>query len=474
MSIVNTTNTIREAGNGSKTEFDFPFTIYNTTDLKVYKILNSTGVRTLQVLNTDYTVEISTSAEGGTVTFTTAPSSLQDSFIERDLPYTQATNIPAVGGIREEQLEKGLDKLCILVLQLLKKAQLALKFVSSSEQSDMIVPEPEADQVLGWNAAGDALENKTLEYTAGTFPGAMGAGADASKAASPGANAIYIATDTGRVYVCYTAGTWTDITGLCAIVDIASATTTNIGAVVGKYLRITGTTTITGLGTATDGTVKVCRFAAALTLTHNATSLILPGGASITTAAGDIAEFVSEGGGNWRCLQYLKASGVAIVPFSPTTANALSGSQIDLQTNSIATVVTCSTAMPNDDTIPQSGEGTEVVTVSITPKHASNVLEIFGYIPCGATAAGPTLWALFQDAVAGAIAAGYGAYLTTNETGGINFYHKMLAGTTSATTFKVRIAGVSATLYVNAGTGSASRSFGGVQKAWIAVRETKA
>jgi len=86
--------------------------------------------------------------------------------------------------------------------------------------------------------------------------------------------------------------------------DIASATTTDIGAATGRYINITGTTTITGLGTKTAGVVRICTFTGALTLTHNATSLILPGAANITTAAGDIAEFISEGSGNWRCVRY--------------------------------------------------------------------------------------------------------------------------------------------------------------------------
>ena len=58
---------------------------------------------------------------------------------------------------------------------------------------------------------------------------------------------------------------------------------------------------------------RVVQFSGALTLTHNATSLILPGGASITTAAGDVAYFVSLGSGNWRCTGYQKANGQAVV-----------------------------------------------------------------------------------------------------------------------------------------------------------------
>lgn len=100
--------------------------------------------------------------------------------------------------------------------------------------------------------------------------------------------------------------------------NIASATTTDIGAVDGLMHSITGTTTITGLGTVAAGVWKVLVFAGALTLTHNATSLILPGGVSITTAAGDVAIVQSLGSGNWRCLSYSKANGYPLV--TPTYA----------------------------------------------------------------------------------------------------------------------------------------------------------
>lgn len=89
--------------------------------------------------------------------------------------------------------------------------------------------------------------------------------------------------------------------------DIPSATTTNIGAATGRFVHITGTTTITGLGTTTAGVARVVVFDGILILTHNATSLILPDAVNITTAAGDVAIFVSEGAGNWRCINYQRA-----------------------------------------------------------------------------------------------------------------------------------------------------------------------
>lgn len=86
--------------------------------------------------------------------------------------------------------------------------------------------------------------------------------------------------------------------------NMASASTVDLSTADGYYIQITGTTTITGLGTESAGVHYVLRFAGALTLAHNATSLILPGGVDITTVAGDIAWMVSEGSGNWRCLHY--------------------------------------------------------------------------------------------------------------------------------------------------------------------------
>lgn len=94
--------------------------------------------------------------------------------------------------------------------------------------------------------------------------------------------------------------------------DVASAGTVSLGE--GGYFVITGTTTITDIDFATDkaGRPAWVKFAGALTLTHNASTLILPGGASITTAAGDTACFVSEGSDVVRCVAYQKANGQAV------------------------------------------------------------------------------------------------------------------------------------------------------------------
>ncbi|AEI71090.1 hypothetical protein [EBPR siphovirus 2] len=99
---------------------------------------------------------------------------------------------------------------------------------------------------------------------------------------------------------------------LGALTDVASGSTTNIGAAATANVRVTGTTTITAFDTAAAGLPRFVRFNGALTLTHNGTSLILPGGANIVTTAGDTALFVSEGSGNWRCHAYQRADGTPL------------------------------------------------------------------------------------------------------------------------------------------------------------------
>lgn len=109
-----------------------------------------------------------------------------------------------------------------------------------------------------------------------------------------------------------TGDTLTGALNWATAVTISSAATVNIGAAASNYIIITGTTTITAFDTIAQGAQRRLRFAGALTLAHNATSLICIGAANILTAADDVADFISEGGGNWRMIGYDRASGAAV------------------------------------------------------------------------------------------------------------------------------------------------------------------
>ncbi len=136
------------------------------------------------------------------------------------------------------------------------------------------------------------------------------------------------------------------------------------------------------------------------------------------------------------------------------------------------TYTSITTVIPIDATIPQNTVGNEIVTVAITPTSATNRLRIEAI--CEMVNAGANLdcaMALFQDATANALAG------AIKQLGGSGVYsqivlsYEMAAGTTSATTFKIRIGPGSGTIYVN---GNASnRIFGGVSAVRLRVTEIK-
>lgn len=114
--------------------------------------------------------------------------------------------------------------------------------------------------------------------------------------------------------------------------DIVSADSIDLGASTGNYVKVTGTVGISSLGTATAGVRKIVEFTGILVLTYNATSLILPSSDNITTGAGDVATFVSLGSGNWKCVDYLRATGLSLVNYA-TDVSLQNGSLENITSN---------------------------------------------------------------------------------------------------------------------------------------------
>tara|TARA_R110000803_G_scaffold6921_1_gene22347 strand:+ start:487 stop:1062 length:576 start_codon:yes stop_codon:yes gene_type:complete len=133
---------------------------------------------------------------------------------------------------------------------------------------------------------------------------------------------------------------------------------------------------------------------------------------------------------------------------------------------------TTSTTIPNDDTIPQITEGSEFMTLAITPKSATNVLRIDVVGNWGEnTNTGDVLTvALFQDSTANALACMNNKMPTLNQGGNsIAFSHYMVAGTASATTFRVRAGNNAGALNFNGWT--SGRKMGGVIASSITITE---
>jgi hypothetical protein len=131
------------------------------------------------------------------------------------------------------------------------------------------------------------------------------------------------------------------------------------------------------------------------------------------------------------------------------------------------------TVIPIDDTIPQNTEGTEIVTVSITPTSSSNrlVVECDADMISGSGAIDATM-ALFQDSTANALAATTEQFSGAAVFRGQRLRYEMAAGTTSATTFRIRMGPGSGTLYINGNSGG--RKFGGISAVRLRVTEIAA
>ena len=129
------------------------------------------------------------------------------------------------------------------------------------------------------------------------------------------------------------------------------------------------------------------------------------------------------------------------------------------------------TVIPIDDTVPQNTEGTEFMTLAITPISASSRLLIEVSALLGSSSSYWVTGALFQDTTADALAAGFFYEPSGNGVKELTFRHYMTAGTTSETTFKFR-AGIQAAPGIVYFNGVASgRYLGGVAASSITITE---
>ena len=134
-------------------------------------------------------------------------------------------------------------------------------------------------------------------------------------------------------------------------------------------------------------------------------------------------------------------------------------------------VATGTTVMPNDDTIPQNTEGDEYMTLAITPTSATNNLKIDIVANYADTGGNNSSAALFQDSTADALAAQFKSQAAAVNRGRVFYFtHFMVSGTTSSTTFKLRIGSDGgSTVTFNGASGAGI--FGGVIASSITITE---
>lgn len=248
-----------------------------------------------------------------------------------------------------------------------------------------------------------------------------------------------------------------------ARVDVASAATTDIGAAISNYVRITGTTTITSLGAIASGAWRAVVFNGVLTLTNNASSLILPnGGANIVTAIGDTALFVS-GDSGWRCLNYSRLDG--------TSLQMGVGTQVDRAYATQNNYITVTARLPADNSIPQVSEGQEILSAVITPKSATNRVRATVTVPIGFASGSTGLAgaALFRTGSTDALDCNFIHPVDGNGMYPCPMVFEDSPGSISVQTYTVRVGGNTADIVINGD--STGRLGGGSSRATLVLEE---
>lgn len=155
-----------------------------------------------------------------------------------------------------------------------------------------------------------------------------------------------------------------------------------------------------------------------------------------------------------------------------STAELASGfGAIDLQAPVLKTTnanTSISATIPLDSSIPQVGEGTEILSQSFTPISASSTIVIDVCVQGGAASNNSVAAAIFRNGASDAVAAG-STIFANNGSSQVVLHYEESSGATSAITWSVRVGG---TFTLNGNMGA--NTFGQKTISWIRIREVKA
>lgn len=317
---------VQYTSSGTTGPYSFTFETLAEADLAVY------SGSTLQTLTTDYTVSLNANGTGS-VTMVASSTGviitiLSNRAIARTADYTTGGDFTAAS------INLELDSLAISDQQLeswfRRSVQLddfANRDVSSSGAGPLAFPYEDtvldqAGKYIRYDSAGTALESVAL--TAISALAVPGTTVDNALARWSGLTASTLDDSAATL----------DDNDLLTVpgglagnkgADIASATALVIGTD-GDRFDVTGTTTVTSMTTAT-GRYFTLQFDAAVLLTNGA-SLVLPGAANITTAAGDRFTFVATAANTVECISYSLASGQLALANGGTGAASLAEANI--------------------------------------------------------------------------------------------------------------------------------------------------
>ena len=114
--------------------------------------------------------------------------------------------------------------------------------------------------------------------------------------------------------------------------DIVSANSLTIPSD-GNFFDVTGTVTVTLIGTKGVGSLIMLQFDSTVKLTHHSTDLVLPGGKDFYTKTGDILTFVEYASGDWFCVAINRTRADGVLGYRRPRLVYVSATTVDVEEN---------------------------------------------------------------------------------------------------------------------------------------------
>ena len=309
-------------GDGANFIFSFsPIKMSKSSEIKAFHVITATGVETEIFEGTGaaaFAITVASFPGTGTITYpqdqVTPIPSTEAILIKRVPTQEQPTLLNNQDGFLPKTHELQYDQFVTMILDLQEQLDRCVKMPITDALVTSVEVNPGAlrvaDAYFKITAAGTGVELAGL--SAGTSATASSATpADVSVSAGAAGSGTDFSRD-DHVHLVpttvprlATANVWAE-TQTHQKNDVVCAAALDLAAVAGNIFDLTtGTNTVTSILTMGVGTIVWLHTDVAITFTHHATNLVLPGAVDIVTQVGDILCFYEFATADWRLISFM-------------------------------------------------------------------------------------------------------------------------------------------------------------------------
>lgn len=286
MTVSNNTAFNQIVADGTVGPFTFTFEIPTDADLDVY-----VG-EALQTLTTQYTISGAGNENGGTVTFTTgnAPSNGAIVTFRRSVERSRATGFNNNGPLDSDDFNTELDRVYfILQEQTEALGRAMLRSDTSTSTASLTLPDPAADNVIGWNTDANALENKGAITDINTLAAIAD---DISAVAEIDSNVTTVAGNTSNITtVAGISGNVTTVAGVASSVPTVAGISSAVSTVAGINSAVS---TVSGISSAVSTVSGISADVSTVASIDTEVTTVAGDSADIQTVAANIGSITAK------------------------------------------------------------------------------------------------------------------------------------------------------------------------------------